>query len=268
MARGGPLALGLGWVSFTWSRSLMLDDYTASQLALLGGAAFLAAAVRGFSGFGSALVYLPFAAQVLSPFQAITTIVIFDLFGPLPILRRASRDCERADLAKLIAGLVVALPVGLYTLSVVPPEVFRYAVSIIALGLLACLASGLRYRGVLTPRLVFGTGAMSGFLQGVAGLPGPPVILLYMASTRPVRVIRANTFLFLFTTDVILLPALALFGRLDLGAVLLGFLLILPNLVGGLAGAWLFRPEHERVYRLVAYAIIAASAVHGLPIWS
>lgn len=245
----------------------MLFEFDDLDVAFLSGAAFLAALVRGFSGFGSGLVYLPLAAQVLSPFQALTTIVIFDLIGPLPIVWRASRECETADLFRLISGLVVALPLGLLTLTLVEPGVFRYTVSFVALFLLGCLISGLRYHGQLNPPMIYGTGAMSGFLQGVAGLPGPPVILLYMASTRPIKVIRANTFLFLFTTDVVLLPMLAIFGRLDFSAIALGLFLIIPNLIGGLVGARLFRPKYERIYRTIAYTVIAASAVLSLPLW-
>ena len=245
----------------------MLFEFDNLDVAFLSGATFLAALVRGFSGFGSGLVYLPLAAQVLSPFQALTTIVIFDLIGPLPIVRRASRECETADLFRLISGLVVALPLGLLTLTLVAPEVFRYTVSFIALFLLGCLISGLRYHGQLNPPMIYGTGAMSGFLQGVAGLPGPPVILLYMASTRPIKIIRANTFLFLFTTDVVLLPMLAIFGRLDSSAIALGIFLIIPNLIGGLVGARLFRPEYEGTYRTIAYLIIAASAISSFPLW-
>jgi len=248
-------------------RRLLLFEFDDLDVAFLSGATFLAALVRGFSGFGSGLVYLPLAAQVLSPFQALTTIVIFDLIGPLPIVRRASRECETADLFRLISGLVVALPLGLLTLTLVEPEVFRYTVSFVALFLLGCLISGLRYHGQLNPPMIYGTGAMSGFLQGVAGLPGPPVILLYMASTRPIKVIRANAFLFLFTTDVVLLPMLAIFGRLDSSAIALGIFLIIPNLIGGLVGARLFRPEYEGTYRTIAYLIIAASAISSFPLW-
>lgn len=245
----------------------MLQQFELSELLFLAAAAFVAALVRGFSGFGSGLIYLPLAAQVLSPFQAITTMVIFDLLGPLPIMRRAIRDCETPDLLRLITGLVIALPIGLFTLTLVAPEVFRYTVSLIALFVVGCLVFGLRYRGQLTPPLVYGTGGLSGFLQGVAGIPGPPVILLYMASSLPTQVIRANMFMFLFLTDVVLLPALALFGRLDASAVVLGLLLIIPNLAGSLTGSWLFRPAYEHTYRGVAYAIITAAAVSGLPIW-
>ena len=88
-----------------------------------------------------------------------------------------------------------------------------------------------------------------------------------MASTRPAAAIRANMLLFLVATDLILLPMLALFGRFDPTAVLLGVLLILPTMAGSLAGAKLFQPRLEPVYRAVAYAIIPAAAVSALPLW-
>ncbi len=245
----------------------MFLELDALQLAALAAVTFVAAIVRGFSGFGSALIYLPVAGQFLTPFQAITTLVIFDLLGPLPIVRRTFRECDPGDLFRLMTGLLLALPLGPYTLTLVAPEVFRYSVSLIALFLLVCLISGFRYRGRMTRPLAYGTGGLSGFLQGVAGIPGPPVILLYMASTLATNVIRANMLLFLFLTDIAFLPALAIFGRLDFSAVLLGILLIAPNLAGSFAGAYLFRPAYERVYRGVAYTIIAAAAISGLPLW-
>ena len=88
-----------------------------------------------------------------------------------------------------------------------------------------------------------------------------------MASPLPVHVIRANTLLYLVLTDVVYLPVLGVIGRLEASAVFLGAVLIVPSLLGILAGAWLFRPGQERVYRGIAYAIIAASALSGLPLW-
>lgn len=237
------------------------------ELWLLAAAAFVAGLVRGFSGFGTAMIYLPVAGQILSPFAAITTLVVFDMIAPLPTVPRALRDGHKADVLRLIAGLILGLPLGLFLLSLASPELFRYAVSGIALALLACLISGLRYTGQLTRPMIFGTGGLGGVLMGIAGLPGPPVILLYMASPLPVHVIRANTLLYLILTDVVYLPVLALIGRLETGAVLLGAVLIAPSLLGNVAGAWLFRPGQERVYRTIAYAIIATSALSGLPLW-
>lgn len=230
-------------------------------------AVFAAGIVRGFAGFGTAMVYLPVAGQFLTPFAALTTLVIKDLTAPLIHVPRALRDGHPADVLRLAAGAALTVPLGVLVLSLVPAEAFRWAVSLVALAMLALMIGGFRYRGKLTRPMVFGTGALSGFLAGSVGLPGPPVIVLYMASALPVAAIRANSMLFLLTADVLMLAVLGWNGFLDGSAVVLGVLLILPYLAGNWTGALLFRPEAEVTYRRIAYAIIGAAAVSGLPLW-
>ncbi|MGI9388792.1 MAG: sulfite exporter TauE/SafE family protein [Boseongicola sp.] len=238
-----------------------------SGLWFLALGAFLAGVVRGFTGFGTALVYLPVAAQILGPFEALTTMIVKDLVAPLIHVPRALRDGHPADVVRLAVGALFAVPLGVWILTKVDPSIFRWGISLVALALLFILITGVRYRGTLTKPLVFATGAMGGFLAGCVGLPGPPIILLYMASSLPVQAIRANTTLYLILADVILLAALWWNHLLVVSALALGALMIFPYLLGNWLGAFLFRPEAERIYRIVAYAIIAGSAILGLPVW-
>lgn len=231
-------------------------------------AALAAGLVRGFSGFGTAMVYLPIAGTFLSPFAALTTMLVMDFFGPLPNVPRALRDRHPGDMSRLIMGLVIALPLGVLVLTYVPTEVFRYAVSLIALTLLVLLISGFRYRGALTPRLITGTGMLGGFLGGSTGLPGPPVIMLYMASTHPAHVVRATLMLYLLAVDVMMVGLFWLYDRLEPGFLMLGFCVMVPYLIGNVLGGWLFRPGYEKTYRGIAYLVIAISAVMGLPFWT
>lgn len=230
-------------------------------------AALIAGTVRGFAGFGTAMIYLPVASQFLSPVAAIVTLVVMDLFGPLPAVPRAVREADWPDLKRLLIGTILAVPLGLWLLLSVSPDVFRYAVSGISLVLLALLVSGLRYQGHLSAPKVFGVGAGAGVLGGAVGLAGPPVIFFYMASAHSPSVIRATTMLFLLMFDVILIAVFAVQGMLDLPAVIIGVLLVPLIAVGTVLGTAIFDPARERLYRGVAYAIIAASALRGLPIW-
>lgn len=229
--------------------------------------ALAAGLVRGFSGFGTAMVYLPVAAQVLGPFEALTTLMVKDLVAPLIHVPRALRDGHPGDVLRLAAGAVIAVPVGVWVLTLVAPEVFRWGVSVVALFMVVALISGLRYRGTLTKPMIFGTGAAGGFLAGSVGLPGPPVILLYMASSLPPAAIRANNMLYLILADIILLTVLWIKSLLVLSAVAIGVLMIVPYLAGNWIGGRIFRPEAEALYRRIAYVMIAISAVMGLPIW-
>jgi len=99
------------------------------------------------------------------------------------------------------------------------------------------------------------------------GLPGPPVIMLYMASRLPIYVIRANFLLYLVALDLLLFPLLWLLGLMNWPIAFLGLLVGIPNLIANMIGARLFDPDRERIFRVVAYMVIAASAIVGLPLW-
>ncbi|MFY9209611.1 MAG: sulfite exporter TauE/SafE family protein [Aestuariivita sp.] len=229
--------------------------------------AFLAGIVRGFCGFGTAMVYMPIATSIVGPFAALISMTIMDAIGPLPNLPRALRERHPGDMGRLLIGLVIALPLGVWTLGQLPTDVFRYAVSLISLTLLVLLASGYRYRGVLGTKTIVGTGMLGGFLGGSTGLPGPPVIMLYMASAHPAQVVRATLMIYLLVVDALLLALLWLFDRLEPEYIALGFMVTLPYLAGNILGAALFRPERETMYRAIAYGIIAGSAILSLPVW-
>ncbi|MDD9706237.1 sulfite exporter TauE/SafE family protein [Seohaeicola sp. SP36] len=223
--------------------------------------------VRGFSGFGTALIFMPVAGQLMPPLWALTVLVVMDVFGPIPNLPRARRDGNLGEVALLTLAMILALPLGLMVLASIQPEVFRYAVSLLAILVPILLLAGLRYRRPLTPPILLGTGAISGFLGGVVGVPGPPVILLYLASTRMAAQVRANILIYLFAFDIVLIALLAVQDRLYAVPVILGLILALPVMLANMAGAAIFRPEKERLYRAAAYVIIAAAAISGLPLW-
>ncbi len=244
-----------------------LSGQSPAGLAIVLFAAFLGGFVRGFSGFGTALIFLPLSAPFLGPFGALIALTVMDIFGPVPNLRRAWVAVDRSDLLRLVLGCAVTLPIGLWLLTQVEPVVFRYAVSLISLFMLAVLASGLRYRGRVRRAMVAGIGAAAGFLGGVAGLPGPAVILFYMSRPLPIEVVRATILLFLFAFDFLLLGILTGMGRVTLASIGLGLALAVPNLAGNWLGGWLFRPERERIYRASAYLAIAVAALSGLPLW-
>ena len=236
-------------------------------LAIIAVAAFLGGLVRGFSGFGTALIFLPIASQFLTPFGALIALTCMDILGPLPNLRRAWRVVSKPDLTRLLVGCAVFLPLGLWLLTMVAPDFFRYAVSLIALLMVAILSLGLRYGGQVSRRMVSLIGSIAGFLGGIAGIPGPAVILFYMARPLPPEVIRATILVFLLGFDLLILGTLSGMGRLTAASVGLGLLMAIPNLAGNWLGGWLFRPEQERLYRGASYLAIALAALSGLPFW-
>jgi|TARA_B110000444_G_scaffold12596_1_gene10823 uncharacterized membrane protein YfcA len=230
-------------------------------------AAFLAGIVRGFTGFGTALVFIPLVAQVLTPIEAVFAMVIFDFIGVLPTVPRALKDGKVPDVLRLGAGMILTTPLGLLALYLMSQSSFRLLASLMILILLTLLIFGIRYRGELTNRLIYITGALGGLLGGSAGMPGPPVILIYMASRSAPSIIRANLLLYAMIGDtVIFLLCLLSFNIAPL-IFLFGIIAIIPFVVGVGLGSKVFNPKKEGAYRVVAYIVIGFSAIYGLPFW-
>ncbi len=234
---------------------------------LIGFGAALAGLVRGFTGFGTNVVFLPFAAQVLDPVSVLIALVVMDALGPIPAVPRALRDGEPPEVMRLCAGAVVGGIVGVFVLTSLSQDVFRYAVSIGGISILALVASGFRYRGEVDTKLTVAVGGLAGFLGGAIAAPGPVVIFFYFARPVVISVIRANILLFLLAFDLILVLIFAARGLFTVEPLMIGLAVLPIYLVALVVGSWVFDPGRERVYRWSAYAIITGAAINGLPIW-
>lgn len=247
---------------------LIIEIFEINGLLYVALAALTAGIVRGFSGFGTAMIFLPVAGKYFEPVTAIIILTIMDLCGPVLIVPRALRDAYKPDLLRLTGGMIITLPIALYFLLNMETELFRYIVSILALILVFLLATGWRFQRQLDSGALIGLGGIAGVCGGIAGVPGPPVILFYMASTQPIKVIRANNLLFLFGFDIFALFFLSIAGALNVSAVVLGLILAIPMGLGNVIGAALFNPVKEKLYRKIAFCIITLSALIGLPLLS
>lgn len=240
---------------------------TSGELAALVVAVGIAGLVRGFSGFGSALIFMPVAGAVLPPATAVTVLMLIEGFGPLPNLPSAIRGADRREVALLIAGFALALPAGLWALLTLSVDVFRWAIFLVCAGMLAAMMRGWRWHGAHNPAVTLGAGVIAGGIGGATGMAGPPVILYSLAGTTPAAVVRANLLVFFVLADIVLFSALVWTGSVRLSAFWVAGALIVPFLLANVAGARLFRPDREHLFRRLAYAVIAGSAVSGLPIW-
>lgn len=223
--------------------------------------------VRGFTGFGTALIFVPVAGISLAASQVISVIALTGIASSSVLLPRATHDGDLAEVGVLAGTAVVTIPVGLWGLSFLPKETVHWIIAISAGLTLAALVSGWRYRGNVTlpGRVAIGAGA--GLLGGLTGLTGPIVILFYLARTTAAHVVRANTILFLAALDVILVFNLVIRSAIAPPIVLLAVLLAIPYLTTILIGQRLFDPKLQTLYRVAAYAVIGLVVLTGLPLF-
>ena len=88
---------------------LIIKIFEINGLLYVALAALTAGIVRGFSGFGTAMIFLPVAGKYFEPVTAIIILTIMDLCGPALIVPRALRDAYKPDLFRLIGGMILTL---------------------------------------------------------------------------------------------------------------------------------------------------------------
>ena len=229
--------------------------------------AALAGFVRGFSGFGSALIYIPLISAVYEPRIAAPTLLLIDLIGSAPFTVRELNRCNWREVGPITLAAAVAVPVGTMALILVSPIALRWFIAALVLGLLAVLASGWRYRGRPSLPVTAGIGLFSGFGIGAVQIGGPAVIIFWLGGANDAATVRANLMVFFLLMDVIAGIAYLAQGILKPDVLALGLLLTVPFVVAMWIGARFFHGASDTAYRRAAYAIIMLAAIVSLPVW-
>jgi len=243
------------------------EYFTDPSFWIVALTALVAALVRGFSGFGAGLIFMPVAAAALGPKTAAGILYIIDTVLILPFVVKAVRLADWHDVLPLGLGAVVAVPLGVWALLHVDPVVLRWGLSLTILASIGALVLGLRYRGPTRMPLSLGVGAVAGFLSGSVQIPGPPVLIYWLGRQVVSATMRANAIVFFMFTTVISGIGF-LYGGIFTSEVMTGSLALLPiYAVGIFAGSLLFGRASESTYRGIAYATILASALISMPVF-
>ena len=107
-------------------------------------------------------------------------------------------------------------------------------------------------------------GSTSGFLTGLVGIGGPPVIAYFLSGAHQPRHIRANITSFLMLSTFIALAAYAWHGAISVELVLRGLVLTPPYVLTIWAGSRLFHLATESTFRRVALVILVVMSVSAL----
>lgn len=249
----------------------MLDGFTdiagaAGAWGLLGASAavFLAGFMRGFVGFGAALVVVPVLSVVFSPSVAVPIAFLSGLPSVLQLLPTAVRHAERAFVGPIAIAAFVTAPLGTLVLASADPALLKIGIAGVVLAMAAFLASGWRLTRRPGRPALFATGALAGFIQGVAGVGGPPAVAAALARAGDETAQRANVIA--AVTALACSTAIPLWRLGLLTPDVFWLALLFTPIHSGAAwlGARRFDRGGQRHYRVAALATLAAVGVFTL----
>jgi uncharacterized membrane protein YfcA len=244
---------------------LVPTDLSINTAIAICAIAFVSGTARGFSGFGSALVFMPLASSMAAPRLVAALLLIIDFVAAAPLVPNAWKHADRKATAVMVFGALIGVPIGTYFLSRLDPVTTRWIISAFVCGLLMLLLSGWRYRGKDFPALSIGIGGLSGFCSGLAQTGGPPIVGYWLGRPIASVIARANVLLFFGASDFFSVVSYAMAGLITADAIRFSFLVGPVYALGILLGASLFGRAGETVFRITCYVLIAAAVIIGLP---
>jgi uncharacterized membrane protein YfcA len=246
---------------------LGLAQYSTTSLVILVVTAFIAGLARGFSGFGSALIFMPLASSVIGAQIASPLLLLIDFLTTLTLIPNAAKRADKRDVSIISIGALIGIPLGTLVLALADPLTVRWIIALLIISLLVLLMTGWRFHGKPTIPLTISVGFTGGFFGGLAQAGGPPVVMYWLRETAVAAVTRANIILYFAIGDVLIVMSY-FFGGLWTATVV-GLAVITGPLFGlGLwIGSKLFGKASDETFRRICYTLIAVSAVIGLPLF-
>jgi uncharacterized protein len=221
---------------------------------------FLAAIVRGFSGFGFSLLSITALSLIYTPAEIVPSIFMLELAASANLLPSVWKDIHWKSLGPLTLGCLIATSVGVYFLAHLPAAPMQIALAIFVLVATALLWRGFALKSMPGPIASTAVGAASGLANGAFGIGGPPVILFYFASPAGNIAGRASMVAFFIATDVIGLANQSVHGLITKEAVWRAAAYLPALLAGVWIGARGFKTVDQALFRNIVLVVLAVLA--------
>ncbi|MCH9671073.1 MAG: sulfite exporter TauE/SafE family protein [Gammaproteobacteria bacterium] len=237
---------------------MIFELLLSPAFAWVAAAVFLGGFMRGFVGFGGAVVSIPVLSIAFGPLTAVPIAAVMAFPALFQLLPDAIRYGDKHFIGPVSVGVLGAAPIGCLVLVSSDPYLMKIAISLLVLLTVALLARNWRLPGRLNPALLLGVGAVGGIIQGAAGMGGPPAVAMALARAGSATQQRGNVLGVMTTMSFSSLFPLWYFDLFTREAMLIGVILLPVYSGSAWLGARRFSQDGERYYRRVALGILAA----------
>ena len=212
--------------------------------------------VKGFSGFGPALILVPFFTLLYDPSSALLVAAFFDFFAGSYLFFSVRKEIRWSFVLSVFIALAAGTFLGTMLLGQIPVEDLKKVIGAVILvfaGVILFQRNGNPVRNsTFLKYLKYPAGFLSGFLGGLVSMSGPPIVI-YMKMMYQKSFFRTQLIaLFLLGTSWRSLLFIYHDIPMNIPFVSLGIYFIMMFL-----GLWLGRKSHLNVNELVFNKIVA-----------
>ncbi len=136
--------------------------------------------LKGLSGFGPALIMIPFLTIVYDPVTAIVVTTMLDFLAGIALIPQIRKEISWSFVIPIIITMAIGATIGAYLLGQLPTNIIRQIMGI-SIGLFALYIFFLKESDTPANKkaglLKYPVGIVSGLFGGLLGISGPPLVI-------------------------------------------------------------------------------------------
>ena len=225
---------------------------------------FIASIVRGFNGFGFSATCISGFSFILPAIEIVPIILILEVLISIFMAPYVWNKIDWNFVFKILIGIAIGSPIGLFLLKYFSPETTHLYVCIIIIFFSILLMRGYSNKKIYNIKSKIVVGVISGTLNGLTTLGGMPVALFLLITSIHPTVIRGSLAALFFLTDVYAFILSFFAGIVDMTTIYrtLPLVIILP--IGVYIGDKFFVKSKEALYRKVVFKFLIVISVFGI----
>ena len=169
-------------------------DFSLFEFLVILFIVFIASIIRGFNGFGFSATCISGFSFILPAIQIVPIILILEVFISIFMIPYIWNKIDWNFVFKLLIGIAIGSPIGLFLLKYLSPETTHLYVCLIIIFFSILLMKGYENKKINNNQSKIFTGIISGTLNGLTTLGGMPVAL-FLLVTRGLYQLVVHKFL-------------------------------------------------------------------------
>ena len=224
---------------------------------------FIASIIRGFNGFGFSATCISGFSFILPAIEIVPIILILEVIISIFMVPYIWNKIDWNFVLKLLIGIIIGSPIGLYLLKYLSPDVTHLSVCVVIIFFSFLLMKGYVNKKINNNYAKFFTGIISGALNGLTTLGGMPVALFLLVTSIQPAIIRGSLAALFCLTDIYAFALSFLVGIVDMTAIYrtLPLIIILP--IGVYIGDKFFVKSKEATYKKIVFYFLIFISIFG-----
>lgn len=222
----------------------------------------VASTLQAATGFGFAIMSIPFFLLLFEPHMAIQLNIVLSLILCLVMIYRVRNEIDRGLLFRLTKGSIIGLFPGLMLFIFFDAQALSIFVGIIILLSAILLIAKVNLRQSNTKEII--AGVFSGLLTASIGMGGPPLMIYFLGSKTDKNTLHGTTIAYFVLVS--LFSFILQLVTFDISnRVWTATLWSIPFLLLGiLLGQWIFTRLNQQLFRNAIYILLVVSGIYML----